>query len=37
VVDKSAGPSRAQARAEAVDAAKNHRATNVAQFDWFNN
>ena len=35
-VDKSAGPSRAQRRADAIEAAKNHRATNVAQFAWFN-
>jgi hypothetical protein len=37
LVDKSAGPSRAQVRAEAVEAAKNRRATEASQFDWFNN
>ena len=37
LVDKSAAPTRAQIRAEAVEAVKNHRATEASQFDWFNN
>jgi hypothetical protein len=37
LVNKSAGASRAQVRAEAVEAAKNHRSTEASQFDWFNN
>ncbi len=35
VVDKSAGPTRAQVRAEAIEAVKNHRATEASQFDWY--
>ena len=34
LVDKAAGPSRAQVRAEAVNSVANYRATAVAQFDW---
>ncbi len=34
LVDTSAGPSRAQVRAEAVEAVANYRATATAQFDW---
>ena len=34
LVDKSAGPTRAQVRAEAIDAVKNYRSTASAQFDW---
>ena len=34
LVDKSAGASRAEVRAEAVAAVKNYRATTTAQFDW---
>jgi hypothetical protein len=37
LVDKSASPTRAQIRAEAVEAVKNHRSTDSSQFDWFNN
>jgi hypothetical protein len=36
LVDKSAGPSRAQVRADAVAALKTQRATEASQFDWFN-
>ena len=35
LVDKSAGPTRAQIRAEAIEAVKNHRSTEASQFDWF--
>ena len=35
LVNKSAGPSRAQIRAEAIEAVKNHRSTEASQFDWF--
>jgi len=31
---KTAGPSRAQVRAEAEEAARNHRSTEASQFDW---
>lgn len=34
LVDKAAGPSRAEVRAEAVKSVANYRATAVAQFDW---
>lgn len=34
LVNKSAGRSRAEVRAEAVEAVKNHRATAASQFDW---
>ncbi len=34
LVDKSAGRSRAEVRAEAVDTVQNHRATEASQFDW---
>lgn len=34
LVDKSAGRSRAEVRAEAVQAVKDHRATQAGQFDW---
>ncbi len=37
LVDKSAGASREQVRAEAVAAVKNYRATTTAQFDWLAN
>ena len=37
LVDKSASPTRAQIRAEAVEAVKNHRSTDSSQFDWLNN
>ena len=36
LVDKSAGRSRAEVRAEAVAAVRDYRATTVAQFDWLN-
>jgi hypothetical protein len=32
---KQAGPSRAQVRAEAEEAARNHRSTEASQFDFF--
>ncbi len=35
LVDKSAGPTRAQVRAEAEEAARNHRATEASQCDFF--
>ena len=35
VADKAAGPSRAQIRAEAVEANQNRRASEASQFDWF--
>lgn len=35
--DKSAGRSRAEVRAEAIEAVKNHRATQAGQFDWITN
>lgn len=34
LVDKSAGRSRAEVKAEAVAAVQNHRATAAASFDW---
>ncbi len=34
LVDKSAGRSRAEVRAEAVEAVRSHRATDAGQFDW---
>ncbi len=34
LVNKSAGLTRAQVHAEAVEAVKNHRATEASQFDW---
>jgi hypothetical protein len=34
LVNKSAGRTRAEVRAEAVEAVKNHRATEAGQFDW---
>jgi hypothetical protein len=36
LVDKSAGASRAQVRADAIEALKTQRATEASQFDWFN-
>jgi hypothetical protein len=36
VANKSAGPTRAQVRAEAEEAARSHRSTEASQFDWFN-
>ena len=35
LVDKSAGPTRAEIRAEAIEAARNHRSTEASQFDFF--
>lgn len=35
LVNKSAGPTRAEIRAEAIEAVKNHRATEASQFDWY--
>lgn len=35
LVDKNAGRTRAEARAEAVETVQNYRATSVSQFDWF--
>jgi hypothetical protein len=35
LVNKSAGRTRAEVRAEAVEAVKNHRATDASSFDWF--
>jgi hypothetical protein len=37
LVDKSAGASRAQVRAEAVEAVKNYRSTSTEQFSWISN
>jgi hypothetical protein len=37
LVDASAGASRAQVRAEAVEAVKNYRSTSAAQFAWLSN
>jgi hypothetical protein len=34
LVDKSAGRSRTEVKAEAIDAVQNHRATAAASFDW---
>jgi hypothetical protein len=34
LVDKSASPTRAQVRAEAIEALKTQRATEAGQFDW---
>ena len=34
LVNKSAGRTRAEVRAEAVEAVKNQRATEAGQFDW---
>jgi hypothetical protein len=34
LVNKQAGRTRAEVRAEAVEAVKNHRATEASQFDW---
>ena len=34
LVDKSAGRSRAEVRAEAVAAVQNYRTTDASQFDW---
>jgi hypothetical protein len=34
LVNKSAGPTRAEIRAEAIEAARNHRATEASQFDF---
>lgn len=34
LVDKSAGRSRAEVRAEAVEAVQNYRATEASQFEW---
>jgi len=34
LVDKSAGPTRAQVRAEAIEALKTQRSTEAGQFDW---
>jgi hypothetical protein len=35
LTDKSASPTRAEIRAEAVDAVKDQRATVLGQFDWY--
>lgn len=37
LVDKSASPTRAQVRAEAIEALKHQRATEASQFDWLTN
>ena len=37
LADKSASPTRAQVRAEAVEALKNYRSTDASQFDWLKN
>ncbi len=34
LVNKSTGRSRAEVRAEAIEAVQNHRATEAGQFDW---
>lgn len=34
LVDKSAGRSRAEVKAEAIEAVKNYRSTTTRQFDW---
>ncbi len=34
LVDTSAGRSRAEVKAEAVEAVRNHRATTASSFDW---
>jgi hypothetical protein len=36
LVDKAAGQSRAQIRAQAIEANKHHRSTEASQFDFFN-
>ena len=35
LVNKSASPTRAEIRAEAIEAVKNHRSTAASEFDWF--
>ena len=37
LVDKSAGASRAQVRAEAVEALQSYRSTSASQFGWISN
>jgi hypothetical protein len=37
VATKAPGANRAQIRAEAVEAAKNHRSSEASQYDWINN
>jgi hypothetical protein len=34
LVNKQSGLTRAEVRAEAIEAVKNHRATEASQFDW---